>query len=74
MSNTSSLRLVSDGSQMPAGCKVTQLQPAVGSTVAGYRFDGLIGVEFFQQHHRGACHQRTSQSEQLPDALRDGRQ
>ena len=58
MSNTSSLRLVSDGSQMPAGCKVTQLQPAVGSTVAGYRFDGKPLSDEFRTALRDLLHNR----------------
>ena len=36
---SSSVRLVSD-SALPAGVRVTQLQPALGSIVSGFRFDG----------------------------------
>ena len=36
---TNAVRLVSD-SAMPAGVRVTQLQPALGSIISGFRFDG----------------------------------
>jgi taurine dioxygenase len=43
---SSSVRLVSD-SALPAGVHVTQLQPALGSIVSGFRFDGRpLGDEF----------------------------
>lgn len=58
MSNTSSLRIVADGSQMPAGCKVTQLQPAVGSTVSGFRFDGKPLSDEFRTALRDLLHNR----------------
>ena len=44
-SGNAPVRLVSE-SAMPAGVRVTQLQPAVGSMVSGLRFDGkLLGEE-----------------------------
>lgn len=58
MSNSPSLRIVSDGSQMPAGCKVMQLQPAVGSTVSGYRFDGKPLSDEFRTALRDLLHNR----------------
>ena len=58
MSSTSSLRIVSDGSQMPVGCRVQQLQPAVGSTVSGYKFDGKPLSDEFRTALRDLLHNR----------------
>ena len=37
--STNAVRLVSE-SAMPAGVRVSQLQPALGSIISGFRFDG----------------------------------
>ncbi|HEX4407690.1 MAG TPA: TauD/TfdA family dioxygenase [Xanthobacteraceae bacterium] len=44
--STSAVRLVSE-SAMPAGVRVTQIQPALGSVISGFKFDGKpLGDEF----------------------------
>ena len=44
--------------QMPVGCRVLQLQPAVGSTVSGYRFDGKQLSDEFRTALRDLLHTR----------------
>jgi taurine dioxygenase len=44
--------------QMPVGCKVSQLQPAVGSTISGYRFDGKQLSDEFRIALRDLLHNR----------------
>eukprot|EP01035_Chromulina_nebulosa_P015102 gene15102-20004_t len=42
-----SLRVVSDQAALPAGTRVSQIRPALGATISGFRFDGKpISEEF----------------------------
>jgi len=54
---SSSVRLVSD-SALPAGVRVTQLQPALGSIVSGFRFDGQSPGDEFRAALRDLLHNR----------------
>ena len=54
---SSSVRLVSD-SDLPAGVRVTQLQPALGSIVSGFRFDGQSPGDEFRAALRDLLHNR----------------
>ena len=54
---TNAVRLVSD-SAMPAGARVTQLQPALGSIVSGFRFDGKPLTDEFRSALRDLLHNR----------------
>jgi len=56
-SGNASVRLVSE-STMPAGVRVTQLQPAVGSLVSGLRFDGKLLDEEARVAMRHLLHNR----------------
>ena len=55
---TSSLRLVSESSALPAGARVTQMQPALGSVISGYRFDGKPLSDDFRSLLRDLLHNR----------------
>ena len=56
-SGNATVRLVSE-SAMPAGVRVTQLQPAVGSLVSGLRFDGKSLSEDVRVAMRDLLHNR----------------
>ena len=56
-SGNATVRLVSE-SAMPAGVRVTQLQPAVGSLVSGLRFDGKSLSEDVRIAMRDLLHNR----------------
>ena len=56
-SGNAPVRLVSE-STMPAGVRVTQLQPAVGSLVSGLRFDGKLLDEEARVAMRHLLHNR----------------
>jgi taurine dioxygenase len=56
-SASSSVRLVSD-SALPADVRVTQLQPALGSIVSGFRFDGHPLADEFRAALRDLLHNR----------------
>jgi taurine dioxygenase len=59
MSNsTSPFRLVSDSTALPEGVRVGQIQPSVGSTVSGFRFDGRALTEEFRSLLRDLLHNR----------------
>ena len=47
-----------NGLHMPVDCKVSQLQPAVGSTISGYRFDGKQLSAEFRTALRDLLHNR----------------
>ena len=51
------VRLVAE-SAMPAGVKISQLQPAVGSMVSGFRFDGRALDESVRSGLRDLLHNR----------------
>src|SRR5262245_3228928 len=53
----SSVRLASD-SAMPAGVRLTPLQPALGSIVSGFRFDGQPLKDEFRSALRDLLHNR----------------
>src|SRR5262249_60241279 len=53
----SSVRLVSD-SAMPAGVRLSQLQPVLGSIVSGFRFDGQPLKDEFRSALRDLLHNR----------------
>ena len=55
--STNAVRLVSD-SAMPAGVRVSQLQPALGSIVSGFRFDGRPLDDEFRSALRDLLHNR----------------
>src|SRR5262249_18853469 len=55
--STSTVRVVSD-SAMPAGVRVSQLQPALGSVVSGFRFDGKPLGDEFRSSLRDLLHNR----------------
>lgn len=57
MTTTSSLRIVSE-SPAPEGVKVRQIQPAVGSVISGFRFDGQPLSESFRASLRDLLHNR----------------
>ena len=55
--STNAVRLVSD-SALPAGVRVWQLQPALGSVVSGFTFDGRQPNEQFRSALRDLLHNR----------------
>lgn len=54
---TNAVRLVSE-SDMPAGARVSQLQPALGSVISGFRFDGRPLDDAFRSALRDLLHNR----------------
>ena len=54
---TSTVRVVSE-SAMPAGVRVSQLQPALGSIISGFKFDGRPLKEEFRSALRDLLHNR----------------
>lgn len=57
-SATSSVRLVSDNTALPAGVRVSQIKPSIGSYVSGFRFDGESVSEDFRSAMRHLLHNR----------------
>src|ERR1700726_251542 len=55
--STNPVRLVSE-SAMPAGVRVSQLQPALGSVISGFRFDGRPLNDEFRSALRDLLHNR----------------
>lgn len=55
--STNTVRLVSE-STMPADVRVTQLQPALGSIISGFKFDGRPLDEAFRSALRDLLHNR----------------
>src|SRR5262245_17763305 len=55
--STNAVRLVSD-SVMPAGVRVSQLQPVLGSIISGFRFDGRPLNDEFRSALRDLLHYR----------------
>ena len=55
--STSAVRLVS-GSEMPAGVRVTQIQPALGAIISGLKFDGKPLTDDFRSALRDVLHNR----------------
>ena len=55
--STTAVRLVSE-SAMPAGVRVSQLQPALGSIISGFRFDGRPLSDEFRSALRDLLHNR----------------
>jgi taurine dioxygenase len=55
--STSAVRLVSE-STMPAGVRVTQIQPALGSIISGFKFDGKPLTDEFRSALRDVLHNR----------------
>ncbi len=55
--STNTVRLVSE-SAMPAGVRVSQLQPALGSIISGFRFDGQPLGDDFRSALRDLLHNR----------------
>ena len=55
--STNAVRLVSE-SAMPANVRVAQLQPALGSVISGFRFDGRPPNEEFRSALRDLLHNR----------------
>jgi taurine dioxygenase len=55
--STNAVRLVAD-SAMPAGVRVSQLQPALGSIISGFKFDGRPLDDQFRSALRDLLHNR----------------
>ncbi|MDF2116337.1 TauD/TfdA family dioxygenase [Roseiarcaceae bacterium H3SJ34-1] len=53
-----SLRLVSDHAALPAGTRISQIRPALGATISGFRFDGKPLSEDFRAVLRDLLHNR----------------
>jgi taurine dioxygenase len=54
----SSLRLIADSAALPDGVRIGQVQPALGSTVSGFRFNGQPLTEQFRALLRDLLHNR----------------
>lgn len=57
MSTTNAVRLASE-STVPAGVRVAQLQPALGSVISGFKFDGRRLDDAFRSALRDLLHNR----------------
>ena len=55
--STNVVRLVAE-SAMPAGARVSQLQPAIGSMISGFKFDGQALDGEFRSALRDLLHNR----------------
>lgn len=55
---TSNLRLVSDSTALPPGVHVSQIRPALGSHISGFRFDGKPLNDEFRSLLRDLLHNR----------------
>jgi len=53
-----SLRIVSDQAALPAGTRISQIRPALGATIAGFKFDGKPLTEEFRAVLRDLLHNR----------------
>jgi len=57
-SSNSQLRVVSDSTALPPGAHISQLKPAVGAVISGFRFDGKPLKEDFRALLRDLLHNR----------------